>query len=77
MTTKLQKSSSQNSKSFDLLAKMSEQAFTETKISEEEQLRRMWEEMCKRLDRSQLKCASVNYDLWCSKQKSPNQLKIA
>jgi hypothetical protein len=55
----------------DLLTKMAQQAYAEPAplIDEEEQLRKLWEDMVRRLDRSQLRVASINYRVWCARQR--------
>lgn len=51
-------------KSFELLNQMAEQAY-ETPIEDtEEQIRKLFEDMCKRLSRQQLRVECVNYHLF-------------
>jgi hypothetical protein len=55
----------------DLLTQMAQQAYATATplIDEEEQLRKLWEDMVRRLDRSQLRVASINYRVWCARQR--------
>jgi hypothetical protein len=51
---------------FGLLNQMALQAYDSPSIDTdaEEHIRKLFEDMCKRLDRQQLKVASVNYELF-------------
>lgn len=64
-----------------LLQQLSQEHFLHPaiEISEEEYLRHLWEDMVKRTckTKAQLKVASRNYNVWCRRQRIPNQLKIA
>jgi hypothetical protein len=55
----------------DLLTQMAKAAYAEPTplIDEEEQLRKLWEDMARKLDSSQLRVASLNYRVWCARQR--------
>jgi hypothetical protein len=49
---------------FSLLNQMAEQAYDTPKEDSEELIRKLWEDMVKRLSRQQLRVESVNYSLF-------------
>jgi hypothetical protein len=49
---------------FSLLNQMAEQAYDTPKEDSEELIRKLWEDMVKRLSRQQLRVESVNYNLF-------------
>ena len=49
---------------FGLLNQMAEQAYDTPKEDQEELIRKLWEDMCKRLSRDKLRVESVNYHLF-------------
>jgi hypothetical protein len=56
----------------DLLTQMAAEYYqqpTQIEISEEERLRKQWEDMARNLDSSQLRVASRNYSIWCARQR--------
>jgi nucleoid DNA-binding protein len=48
----------------DLLAQMAQAAYDTPKEDSEELIRKLWEDMVKRLSRQQLRVESVNYNLF-------------
>jgi hypothetical protein len=62
--TKVQPTPRMSKHDFGLLNQMAEQAYDPQVEDQEELIRKLWEDMCKRLSRDKLRVESVNYNLF-------------
>lgn len=54
----------------DLLSELAAQAYEQPILTDDERVHKLWEDMVKRLDRSQLKVACINYTIICKQISS-------